>query len=40
MGELIDIISLNFEYPTLLILEVVLGNHCVIILILGVLMAL
>jgi len=37
MGELIDIIPLNFEDPTLLILEVVLGNHCIIILVLGVL---
>jgi hypothetical protein len=40
VGELVDIIPLNFEDPALLILEIVLGNYSVVILILGILMAL
>ena len=40
VGELVDIIPLNFEDPALLILEVVLGNYSVIIFILGIMMAL
>jgi hypothetical protein len=40
VGELVDIIPLNFEDPALLILEVVLGNYSVVIFILGIMMAL
>jgi hypothetical protein len=40
VGELVDIIPLNFEDPSLLILEVILGDHSVVILILGIMMAL
>jgi hypothetical protein len=40
VGELVDIMPFNFEDPSLLILEIVLGNYSVVILILGIMMAL